>query len=143
MANKAKKSNKTTAKNAADSNVVRIRADSAAKSTDKPKKTTGKPAKAEITEVTKVKAAKEAKATQADKETKAVKPKKHLAKRAGKGFVGYFAGAWYELRQVRWPNRKATWSLTVAVLLYSAFFVLLILALDALFQKMFDLILGK
>ena len=31
---------------------------------------------------------------------------------------GYFAGAWVELRQVRWPNRRATWSLTLAVILF-------------------------
>lgn len=54
----------------------------------------------------------------------------------------YFAGAWYELRQVRWPNRKATWGLTVAVLAFSAFFVVLILLLDALFKYIFQLILG-
>lgn len=56
---------------------------------------------------------------------------------------GYFKGAWFELRQVRWPNRRATWSLTGAVLLYSAFFVILVLLLDALFKYMFDVILGK
>jgi preprotein translocase SecE subunit len=55
---------------------------------------------------------------------------------------GYFAGAWYELRQVRWPNRKATWSLTVAVLAFTAFFMVLILLLDALFKYLFELILG-
>jgi preprotein translocase SecE subunit len=55
---------------------------------------------------------------------------------------GYFAGAWYELRQVRWPNRKATWSLTAAVLGFTAFFVVLILLLDALFKYLFQLILG-
>ena len=55
---------------------------------------------------------------------------------------GYFAGAWYELRQVRWPNRKATWSLTLAVLAFTAFFVVLILLLDALFKYLFELILG-
>lgn len=55
---------------------------------------------------------------------------------------GYFVGAWQELRQVRWPNRKATWSLTGAMLLYTAFFVALILLLDALFKYVFQLILG-
>lgn len=55
---------------------------------------------------------------------------------------GYFAGAWYELRQVRWPNRKATWSLTLAVLAFTAFFMVLILLLDALFKYIFELILG-
>ena len=55
---------------------------------------------------------------------------------------GYFKGAWYELQQVTWPNRKATWSLTAALLVFTAFFVVMILLLDALFKYLFELILG-
>lgn len=54
---------------------------------------------------------------------------------------GYFKGAWVELREVRWPTRKSTWGLTVAVLLFSAFFAVLILLLDALFKLLFEFIL--
>ncbi len=54
----------------------------------------------------------------------------------------YFKGAWYELRQVRWPNRRATWGLTGAMLVFTAFFAVLILLLDALFKYVFQLILG-
>jgi preprotein translocase SecE subunit len=54
---------------------------------------------------------------------------------------GYFKGSWAELRQVRWPNRKATWSLTFAVLVFTMFFVTLIVLLDAAFKYLFDLIL--
>jgi preprotein translocase SecE subunit len=54
----------------------------------------------------------------------------------------YFVGAWYELRQVRWPNRRATWGMTMAVLAFTVFFVVLILLLDALFKYVFQLILG-
>jgi len=54
---------------------------------------------------------------------------------------GYFKGSWQELRQVRWPDRKATWGLTVAVLLFTLFFVVLIVLLDAGFTLLFDLIL--
>lgn len=54
---------------------------------------------------------------------------------------GYFKGSWTELRQVRWPDRKATWSLTVAVLIFTFFFVILIVLLDAAFKSLFDLIL--
>ena len=54
----------------------------------------------------------------------------------------YFAGAWYELKQVRWPNRRATWGMTMAVLAFTAFFIVLILILDALFKYVFQLILG-
>lgn len=55
---------------------------------------------------------------------------------------GYFKGAWEELRQVRWPNRRATWSLTAAMLVFTAFFAVLILLLDAFFKYIFQLILG-
>lgn len=54
----------------------------------------------------------------------------------------YFKGAWYELRQVRWPTRKATWGFTLAVLLFTGFFTVLIVLLDALFKYVFQLILG-
>jgi len=54
----------------------------------------------------------------------------------------YFKGAWYELRQVRWPNRRATWGMTLALLVFTAFFVVVILLLDALFKYVFQLILG-
>lgn len=57
-------------------------------------------------------------------------------------FGGYFKGAWVELRQVRWPSRRATWGLTLAVILFSAFFVVLILLLDLLFKYLFELILS-
>jgi preprotein translocase subunit SecE len=59
----------------------------------------------------------------------------------GKRFIGYFKGAWYELKQVRWPTRKATWGLTLAVILFTAFFVVIILFLDYVFQQLFDLII--
>lgn len=54
----------------------------------------------------------------------------------------YFKGAWVELKQVRWPTRRATWSLTGAVLAFSAFFVVLILLLDAGFKLLFEKLLG-
>ena len=54
----------------------------------------------------------------------------------------YFKGAWVELRQVRWPTRRATWSLTGAVLLFTGFFVVMVLLLDAGFKLLFEQILG-
>ncbi|MBC7564968.1 preprotein translocase subunit SecE [Candidatus Saccharibacteria bacterium] len=54
---------------------------------------------------------------------------------------GYFKGAWTELRLVRWPTRRATWGLTFAVILFSAFFVVIILLLDILFKYLFEIIL--
>lgn len=69
------------------------------------------------------------------------KKQKMANKKAKKDDVGYFKGAWYELKQVRWPDRKATWGMTVAVIIFTAFFVLLVLLLDAAFKYLFDLII--
>jgi len=55
---------------------------------------------------------------------------------------GYFKGAWFELRQVRWPNRRATWALTIAVILFSVFFVALIVLLDTFFKWIFEIIIA-
>lgn len=63
----------------------------------------------------------------------ASKPKKEKKPRDN-----YFIGAWRELKQVRWPDRKATWGMTLGVLLYSAFFVVLVILLDAIFKYLFD-----
>jgi preprotein translocase subunit SecE len=65
------------------------------------------------------------------------------AKRPVRGFFGYFKGAWQELRQVHWPTRRATWGLTAAVLLFSAFFVVFITVLDAIFKYVFEQVLGS
>lgn len=107
--------------------------------------------------VVRIKAAPSNKAAKTEKVAEAPvaapeKPVKTKKNRGGKGvrgagalraIGGYFKGAWAELRQVRWPNRRATWGLTGAVILYSAFFVVLVLLLDAAFKYLFELILGK
>lgn len=54
----------------------------------------------------------------------------------------YFKGSWYELQQVRWPSRKATWGLTGAVIGFTTFFIVVILLLDAGFKYLFEIILG-
>ena len=38
-------------------------------------------------------------------------------------FGRYLKESWQEIRQVRWPNRKATWKLVLAVVVYSGIFV--------------------
>ena len=82
------------------------------------------------------------------KPSKKVKSKVIKPKKPKKGIFkvlssvgGYFKGAWNELRQVRWPDRKATWSLTLAVIVFSAFFLALIVLLDAAFKYLFEIIL--
>ena len=54
----------------------------------------------------------------------------------------YLRDSWHEIRQVRWPNRKATWKMVLAVIAYTALFVILISLLDLFFRWLFGLILG-
>ena len=74
------------------------------------------------------------------KQLQAEKPARRSPLRA---MGDYFAGAWHELREVRWPTRRATWGMTGALLGFTAFFVILILLLDALFQWVFNVLLGS
>ena len=67
------------------------------------------------------------------------------AKRLGNPFASiwaYFRGAWYELRQVRWPDRANTWQMTGALIAFCVFFIVLILLLDAGFKYLFELLIG-
>ncbi len=57
-------------------------------------------------------------------------------------FWRYLRDSWRELRQVRWPNRKATWKMVLAVIVYTALFVIIISLLDLFFSWLFNLILG-
>ena len=77
-----------------------------------------------------------AKAAKTTKAKAKSQPKKDKPRVNG-GLFGYFKNSWRELRLVRWPNRRATWSFTFAVLLFSAFFMLVILGLDAGFEFLF------
>lgn len=70
----------------------------------------------------------------------ATKPKKQATTKTPKK-VGYFKGAWLELKQVRWPNRKSTWSMTLAVIIFTIFITALVLLLDAGFKFLFDFII--
>jgi preprotein translocase SecE subunit len=81
--------------------------------------------------------------TTAVKKVRAAKPERKPAawSKPFRAFGGYFKGAWVELRQVRWPDRRATWSLTFAVMVFSLFFALVITGLDALFSYLFKEVL--
>ena len=69
------------------------------------------------------------------------KENKKSTKKGKKKKIGYFKGAWIELKQVHWPDRKSTWGMTFAVVLFTLFFVVLILLLDAGFKYLFDFII--
>lgn len=98
-------------------------------------------AKAE-TKITRVKAA-DSKPIKKEVKSDVEKPKVDKPEKTNifKAIWGYFKGSWYELTQVRWPDRKATWGMTLAVILFTAFFVGLIIVLDYIFKKGFELII--
>ena len=52
----------------------------------------------------------------------------------------YLRDSWRELRQVRWPNRKATWKMVLAVIIYTALFMMIITLLDMFFSWIFSLL---
>ena len=53
----------------------------------------------------------------------------------------YFRNSWKELRQVTWPTGKETRQLTLAVLMFSIVFGVLVTAVDYGFDKLFKRIL--
>ncbi len=53
----------------------------------------------------------------------------------------YIKGSSEEIRQVRWPNRKATWKLVGAIFVYAVLFIILVMLLDALFNFIFSQII--
>ena len=59
-----------------------------------------------------------------------------------RAFGRYTRDSWKEIRQVRWPNRKLTWKLTAAMLIYTAIFMAFIMLLDMLFTFVFNKMLG-
>ncbi|MCA9342382.1 preprotein translocase subunit SecE, partial [Candidatus Saccharibacteria bacterium] len=44
---------------------------------------------------------------------------------------------------VRWPDRRATWKMTGALIAFTVFFVVVILLIDAGFGELFKLLIGK
>jgi len=53
----------------------------------------------------------------------------------------YLRDSWREIRQVRWPSRKATWKMFFAVLIYTALFIALVALLDLFFSWLFNTII--
>lgn len=80
-------------------------------------------------------------ASKAKSDDKPRPDKKPASTKERKSIIGYVKGAYAELKQVHWPNRRATWSLTGAVLLFIAIFMTLIILLDIGFDLLFKQIL--
>lgn len=125
---------KTASKKAATTKVTRIKA------SDKPHKLTPeeKATKRSVLGLRKsANAPKPAEVAEQEAEKKSRGSKNPLT-----AFWTYVKGAWYELRQVRWPDRANSWKMTGALLAFCAFFVVLILLLDAGFKYLFEQLIG-
>jgi len=55
----------------------------------------------------------------------------------------YFRNSWKELRQVTWPTRRETWQLTLAVIIFSIIFGVLIAIVDYGLDKVFKQLIIK
>ncbi len=53
----------------------------------------------------------------------------------------YVRDSFREVRQVRWPDRKATWKMTLSVILYVLLIAAIIMLLDAFFTFVFNQLL--
>ena len=54
----------------------------------------------------------------------------------------YIKESWQEVRLVRWPTRKATWKLVLAIFIYTGLFIAIIMLLDAFFTWLFSIVIG-
>ena len=81
--------------------------------------------------------------TSAKTKTAASKPKNSKSHRNPlSAITGYFRGAWQEIKQVRWPDRRSTWGMVGALIVFTAALFLVIILLDYGFAWLFKLIMG-
>lgn len=55
----------------------------------------------------------------------------------------YIKESFQEVRQVRWPDRKSTWKMTLSVVLYVILVAVIIMLLDAFFTFIFSKLLSN
>ena len=119
--------------------VTRIKAHDPAKPRDKSEPKDLKPAKVENT--AKPIKTKKDKKIKKEKQPKDSNKKPFILIRPFVAFGHYLRDSWRELRQVRWPNRKMTWKMVLAVFVYTALFVSFLVVVDLLFDWLFNIIL--
>lgn len=84
-----------------------------------------------------------AKTKTASKTSKSKKSKNSKSRRNPlSAITSYFRGAWQEIKQVRWPDRRSTWGMVGALIVFTAALFLVIILLDYGFAWLFKLIMG-
>ncbi len=135
--------------------ITRIKASDPGKSPDKAPKKAAKAIEPKAVSTGSVSEKSENKAKNAEKPLKknenSEKKSKNPSKTEKKPFIlirpficfgRYIRDSWREIRQVRWPSRKATWKLVLAIFIYTGIFVAIIMLLDALFTWVFGLLIN-
>ena len=122
-------------------NITKIKANSAPRSENQPSAKAPQPSNQVVTKPTKSDKKRSKKSPNTETTEKPLKSVFILA-RPFVAFGRYLRDSWREIRQVRWPNRKATWKMTLAVLVYCAIFMAFILLLDTLFTFIFEKLLS-
>lgn len=56
------------------------------------------------------------------------------------GLVGYFQGAFQELKKVTWPTREETWRKSLIVIWFSVAFSIFLGTLDYFFNRILEVI---
>lgn len=132
--------------------ITRIKAKDEPRKASKSTKAKDEPRKAEIDKPIKVKKLVKVEAPKSAQKSTAIKKSATAEAPAKKVFIlfrpfvaffQYLKSAFKEIRQVRWPNRKVTWKMVLAVLVYTALFVVIISLLDLFFTWLFNIILGN
>ena len=77
----------------------------------------------------------------AAKEAEAEKKKVFILFRPFVAIGRYVRDSFREVRQVRWPDRKSTWKMTLSVIIYVVLIAAAIMLLDALFTFLFNKLL--
>lgn len=103
-----------------------------------------------VPRVTKIKAGdKKTKKTKVDKvnrkkaSPKFKKTKNPKRRNPLRAFGSYIKAAFQEIRLVKWPTRKETWAMTLAVIVYSLIMIGVVLLLDNFYDWLFKLVIGK
>lgn len=86
-----------------------------------------------------------------EKKTKKAKPTASKAKKSKiaktkrqnpiRALFSYIKAAFREIRLVKWPNRKETWAMTLAVIVYSLIMIGIVLLLDNIYDWLFKLVI--
>jgi preprotein translocase SecE subunit len=98
-----------------------------------------------VPRITRIKAgdkkAKKAKTSSKKVGTKTKKPSKTSRTNPIRAFGSYIKASFREIRLVKWPTRRETWAMTLAVVIYSLVIIAIVLLFDNIYDWLFKLVI--